>query len=357
MEMTLAENIRMYRKQLSLTREQFAEALGVTAGAVYKWEAKLSVPELNLIMEMADFFEVSVDALLGYQMRDNHLNAAVERLWKASASRDFNAVSEAEKAIRKYPHSFDVVYAAANLYYTFGAGTRKEPWLRRAIELLNNARLLVSQCTDSRISESWICGMIAEMYEMLGETDKALELLKAYNPGAIFNDRIGIMLLSHGGDPEEANDFLEDGLLREISRFMQIGVGYAMLFDVKNDNASGMEMMRWIIPTLKGLKKTDEPDFIVKMIAVFHVFLAVFQYKSGNRKEAEESLRKAKRLAVAFDAAPNYTANQVKYVRESEMTNAHDLLGKTAMDAVANVLHDKDPELQALWAEICARED
>ena len=353
METRIAENIRAFRKERGLTQEQLAEVLGVSVGAVYKWESRSSLPELRLIMEMADFFDVSVDALLGYQMKDNHLKETAERLWKSSHGRDYGALSEAEKAIRKYPHSFDVVYAAANLYYTFGAGTRKEPWLRRAIELLESAHLLVSQCADSRINESWICGMIAEMHEMLGETGKALELLKAHNPGAIFNDRIGIMLLSHGGDPEEANDFLEDGLLRSISRLMQSGIGYAMLFDVKNDNASGMDMMRWIIPTLEGLKKTNEPDFITKMIVVFTVFLAVFQRKSGDRKGAEESLRKAKRLAVAFDAAPNYAANQVKYVRESEMTNAHDLLGKTAMDAAAFVLHDKDPELKRLWAEVC----
>ena len=41
----------------------------------------------------------------------------------------------------------------------------------------------------------------------------------------------------------------------------------------------------------------------------------------------------------------------MKYVRESETTNAHDLLGKTALDAAAYVLRDKDPELRKLWAE------
>ena len=55
MEMMLAENIRAFRKERSLTQEQLAEALGVTAGAVYKWGAKLSVPELELILQMADF--------------------------------------------------------------------------------------------------------------------------------------------------------------------------------------------------------------------------------------------------------------------------------------------------------------
>ena len=352
METRIAENIRAYRKQRGLTQEQLSEVLGVSVGAVYKWESRSSLPELRLIMEMADFFEVSVDALLGYQMKDNQLNATVERLWRASGSRDYDALTEAEKAIRKYPHCFDAVYAAAHLYYTFGAGTRKEPWLRRAIELLDGARLLVAQCTDSRLNESWICGMIAEMHEMLGETGKALELLKANNPGAIFNDRIGIMLLAHGGDPEEANDFLEDGLLRAVSRLIQTVIGYAMLFDAKNENASGMEMMRWIIPTLEGLKKTNEPDFLDKMIVVFGVFLAVFQYKSGDRKGAEESLRKAKSLALAFDAAPDCAANRVKYVREKETTNAHDLLGETAMDAAAYVLRRKDPELRMLWAEV-----
>ena len=45
MDMKLAENIRTFRKERSLTQEQLSEVLGVTAGAVYKWEAGLSVPD------------------------------------------------------------------------------------------------------------------------------------------------------------------------------------------------------------------------------------------------------------------------------------------------------------------------
>ena len=77
MKMMLAENIRTFRKERSLTQEQLAEALGVTAGAVYKWEAKLSIPELGLIIQMADFFDISVDVLLGYEVRDNRLETTV----------------------------------------------------------------------------------------------------------------------------------------------------------------------------------------------------------------------------------------------------------------------------------------
>ena len=59
MKIKIAENIRNLRKAHALTQEQMAEALGVTVGAVYKWEAGLSMPEIKLIMEIADFFEIS----------------------------------------------------------------------------------------------------------------------------------------------------------------------------------------------------------------------------------------------------------------------------------------------------------
>ena len=61
MKLTLSENIRSFRKERKMTQEQLATVLGVTVGAVYKWESGLSVPELDLIVEMADFFDTSVD--------------------------------------------------------------------------------------------------------------------------------------------------------------------------------------------------------------------------------------------------------------------------------------------------------
>ena len=38
----------------------------------------------------------------------------------------------------------------------------------------------------------------------------------------------------------------------------------------------------------------------------------------------------------------------VKYVRDSERTNAHDFFGVTAMDAVKKILQNADPELRDL---------
>ena len=57
---SVGERIRYFRYIKDMTQEQLAEVLGVTTGAVYKWESGLSIPELEIIVSMADFFDISV---------------------------------------------------------------------------------------------------------------------------------------------------------------------------------------------------------------------------------------------------------------------------------------------------------
>ena len=113
--------------------------LGVTVGAVHKWEKKLSVPELGLITEMADFFGVSVDVLLGYEMKDNGLKATLGRLAGCLNAEAPEGPAEAEKALKRFPNSFEIVYMCAVTFMVFGGKNHDEAMLNRAIEQLSPA--------------------------------------------------------------------------------------------------------------------------------------------------------------------------------------------------------------------------
>ena len=206
MKMMLAENIRAFRRERSLTREQLAEALGVTAGAVYKWEAGLSVPELELIIQMADFFDTSVDVLIGYEVKDNRLEATVKRLQEYRRRKDRGGLAEAEKALKKYPNSFRIVHESAALYHAFGYDCGDKALFRRALALLEQSRLLLPQNEDPQISEQTIDGEIADTYLGLGETDKAIALWKAHNAGGLYSHEIG-NTLAQNDHPAEALRF------------------------------------------------------------------------------------------------------------------------------------------------------
>lgn len=110
MEARIAENIKIFRKRQGLVQEQLAEAMGVTVSAVSKWEQGIATPDINMIMGLADFFQISVDVLLGYEIQSNNVEETVEKLKELCNKRELETLREVvEKALQKYPNSFQIV--------------------------------------------------------------------------------------------------------------------------------------------------------------------------------------------------------------------------------------------------------
>ena len=230
MMINLSENIRAQRRAHSLTQQQLADALGVTVGAVYKWEAGLSAPDLSILVELADLFDTSVDVLLGYRVKSNKQADTVARLKAYLQNRDTQGLAEAEKALLRYPNSFEIVHQSAMLYYLFGLMTGEQPRLRRAIELMERSILLLGQNTDPKISEISVTYDMAVTYMELGEAEKALELLKGSNPRGINDDVIGQYLAGWCNRPEEAEEYLSTALVSAAAMLIRTVMGYVNVY-------------------------------------------------------------------------------------------------------------------------------
>ena len=63
----LNENIRVLRKKLSLTQDQFAQQLGIKRSLIGAYEEGRAEPKLELLQKMAEVFSISVDDLIGKQ--------------------------------------------------------------------------------------------------------------------------------------------------------------------------------------------------------------------------------------------------------------------------------------------------
>ena len=62
--MTLADRIQQLRKQKGISQEELADRVGVSRQAVSKWESEQSVPDMDKIILLSDYFEVTTDYLL-----------------------------------------------------------------------------------------------------------------------------------------------------------------------------------------------------------------------------------------------------------------------------------------------------
>ncbi|MCM1261424.1 MAG: helix-turn-helix domain-containing protein [Butyrivibrio sp.] len=369
MNIKLSGNIREYRKARSLTQQKLADALGVTVGAVYKWEAALSMPDISLLIELADFFDTSVDALLGYEIKDNKYETVVAQLKECIRNKDKTGLVKADKALIRYPNSFEIVYNSATMYYLLGFMPYNEKMLRRSIELMERSIVLISQNTNPEISEFTLYRDMADIYSLLNENDKAIELLEKHNPCGLFNDYLGTYYGhafrhesesgSAAGHEHESDDeskavkYLSMAFLNNIVSLFRVYQGYYGIFYKKGELSLAVEINKFILGFLEGLKEEGKGSFLDKAVISIYTSLAGLQVQLGDVEAARESLHMAKKMSDEYDASAEGDVNSIRFVSMDEPTNVYDNLGDTVEECIQNQIKESESDkLQALWEEI-----
>lgn len=347
MKVKISENIRKFRKEHALTQEQLAEALGVTVGAVYKWEAGLSMPEIKLLMELADLFEVSVDVLLGYEQQSKTLDALASRIEALRDAREFEeAVSEVQKALKKYPNNFKVVYQSAILYQVKYLDNREERDRDKSTELFHRAISLLYQNTDSNISEVTILNSVADNYLMAGEIEQALEILKKNNVCGVNNARIGLTYANGLEMPKEAKTYLIEAFEASLKNILNATIGLSGAYHRLNQNDRAMKALVWLNDFIDCIKTEKENiTYADRLKAVIMIQCAYLETCEHNYQNAAEYTKHAYTIAKKFDASPVYNLHGIIFCEEEDETGvAFDDLGKTAMEAVERVAYAEDSE-------------
>ncbi len=353
MKLTLAENIRAYRKERHLTQEQFAEALGVSVGSVYKWESGQSVPELGMLVEIADFFDTSMDALLGYRVKDNRADTLMQRLTDYCRVRNREALAEAEKALKKYPNSFEIVRGCAQVYAFFGVGSKDHAETRRALELYEQALLLISQNHDPKINEQTIGSEMASALMIMNEPEKSVELLKKNNAGCLCSDTIGVVLALDLKRYEEAEQYLSEALLLHMLGLVNAVSGYALVLSRRREYGIARKMLSGFIDYLRQFKEGEKADFTDKVKASMLLIMAHVCTLEGNAAEAKQCLREVLAFVRQFDAAPDFGIQTFRYPAFHEDAVFSDGLGASAAEGIETLLRLlENRALSGMWEEM-----
>ncbi len=358
MQIRLSENIRSLRKEHKLTQEQLADALGVTVGAVYKWETGLSMPEIRLLMELADLFEVSVDSLLGYTMKSGNVQNRIERMVSFLAVKDYErAIAESEKALRKYPNNFLLVYVSAQMYMAKTMEELSKEAMVKSNALFEHAISLLDQNTDSSINEVTILNLMANNYMVTGELDRALEILKKNNICNINSSMLASVYAVGLGQPDEASKYIEPAMLEALNTVSKSAYAASFAYARKND-ITCISALEWLIGFLDSLKTDPETiSHIDKFKPSYLALLAIWEEKFGYKDKAEDHIKEAYMLAMRFDATPAYNMNGLRFISHPDAVSV-DIVGKTACEAMDYLVFDRVPKSKAsqkikrLWDEL-----
>lgn len=291
--MELGNNIKELRKQKGLRQEQLAEAMNVSPASVSKWETNQSYPELTLLAELADFFEVSMDTLIGHSLKADRMEALIaEMMGEVDAQNEASAVSLCEKLLRNYPNCDRVIEACADAYYRLFISTSKKPYMEQCIT--QTKRLIKLKQAAPERERMALLSDLANQYELLEQWDTAMSFYETSNINGS-NDAAIARCLLHHGKPVDAIDKLSSALVEQIFRQYHSINTLADSWLALDDAEKACAALEWMYKVMESLRYN--PTTLILLL----VKLAGIYIENHKEEQAAAAFRQAASLACEND--------------------------------------------------------
>lgn len=220
--LNLAENIIRLRHDKKITQEQLADFVGVTKASVSKWETKQSMPDILLLPQLAAFFDVTIDELLGYepQLSKEQMKKIYLDLASDFAKNPFEKVIEQVQKLEKeyyscYPFLYQLTLLYLNHFMLAGDQKIQQEILEHCLGLCD--RILAS-CKEITICNETMV-LRAMILLQLGKTQEVMESLEEIaNPVSATRQSGGVLVQAYqlAGELEKADSFTQINVYNEV---------------------------------------------------------------------------------------------------------------------------------------------
>lgn len=218
------QQIFKLRKEKGVTQEELARAVGVTNQAVSKWESGICCPDVQLLPDLARYFNVSIDTLFGEK-----------DIYDISRGEQHNELlyteSEKETVLSSYEKKIADENAQAKDYLAYAELLDKFAW--DYIKKAQNGYMKTMDLTKDehtseyyRAQKKWV-----QMYGRLGRSESCIKQYRqqlAEDPSLWWNHYILAFAYKEAGKMQEAWNVLETAM----EKFEQNAVLYELAGDI-----------------------------------------------------------------------------------------------------------------------------
>ena len=309
MTIYLSENIKRLRRDRELTQEALAEFLGVTYQSVSNWERGESYPDITLLPEIAGFFKVSVDELLGVNRAEDEEEIKKE-LEAYDNLTDENLKQEIiSKLKEKFTNDFRILLRYMTCLVHFKEKTPEN--VAKIIAIYENIK---QNCSNDKIRIS-AKRHIAELYKRLSEKEGSgitfEDCEKIIKEMPRMRDGQEMFCYYYPKDYPDRDSIIMDTLEEQFNLLNKI---YSHYFYYTGYFYESNFTDEWLLSAYKA--EIDFLNFVYddgnygKMWRrVFYIYghIGIRHHKLGNNAEAIKNFRKMCELAIKFDSLDRIT--------------------------------------------------
>lgn len=166
-QLTVGENIKRLRRENCMTQEKLASVLNISPQSISKWERGDTYPDIVILPAIANYFGVTIDALLGNDksFREEKIQRYIDDCKSGGGTQALNL---AKRAYEDFPYDFRIIMLYVNMLNIYGNKDDRE-------EMIRLCGLVVDKCTD----ETLLADARSHLHGLISTHDKR-EFLKKY---------------------------------------------------------------------------------------------------------------------------------------------------------------------------------
>lgn len=309
--MKFAIKVKELRMKNSITQERLAEYLGVSFQAVSKWENGTSLPDINLLKPISNFFGVSIDFLLDNEK--NKEDEFVENLLEEyqvlnNKGKIEDAISLVRNGLKEYPRNHLLMSKLVQSLITITKSTHEKDMQKNAQEALKLCQIIIDDSNDYGLIDSAIRSSFYA-YVDLKDFDKAIEL--ANRRPSIWHSKEVLLTSAYRG--EEANVHHQKTILTLVDMLQMyiFSLTYKVYGGEKYSAKEKIRITKAAINILETVFYDENYLFYSNRLRRLYTFLGLYYAVEKEEELMYESLQKAKDLAIYFDSLEkdeNYTS-------------------------------------------------
>lgn len=283
MNNNLGLNIKNYRKNKGFTQEELAGMLGVTPQAISRWESEAGLPDVSMIVPIAQALNITTDMLLGYSVsrQDDYLATRLKEqlneMWDISDTRGsaLKCTEFLAEEANKNPMNFEIglmyVEEAAGLsYYIDMEGMLSD---------------------DPKRADAILADAIKKGVNVIRYASEKRMIEKAHYALA--------WIYIHKKDFANAREHINVLPSLEFTRIKELLISELAFFE------NGFEEMKdSFVSTNKMLCNV--------LVSQLHCIAENYAYW-GDKDEAVKNLNWCESVASAFETIPEYTGDRMKW--------------------------------------------
>lgn len=287
-ELNIGASLIQNRRRRGITQEELAAYMGVSKASVSKWETGATYPDITLLPKLATFFNISIDALIGYepQMTKEDIRRLYRRICRDFSEKPFEeVVGNCREIVKKYfacaPLLFQIGCLYVNHCMLAGSPEKFSGILEEAAELFIRVR---EESRDVALQTQAV-NMEAVCLIQLRRSDEVLALLSTSTALIMPAEPLLASAFQMSGNPTEAKRTLQAGIYQSAISLINLLLPYIELCG--EDNASFEESCRRILAVAETFQlKTLHPGILLSV----YICIAQEFVKRGDETQALSTL-------------------------------------------------------------------